>query len=408
MTEKVLNVGVIGIGNIGSVHASRIFSGSIPGMKLAALCDTDAAKREQLKAQYPSVPVFADASDLFTSGLADAVIIAAPHYFHPPLAIEAFRTGHHVLTEKPAGITTQSVREMTAAAQESGKQFGIMFNQRTDPLFRKARELVQSGALGVPKRLVWIVTNWYRTQAYYDSGNWRATWNGEGGGVLLNQAPHNLDLWQWIFGMPSRLRAFCSVGKYHKINVEDDVTIYAEYENGATATFITTTGEAPGTNRLEISGDLGKLVLEDGVLRWHKLSAPERDFCFTAKESFYLPEISQEEFRETAPEGHPQILADFAAACLNGTAMLSPGADGLNELSISNAAYLSSWEDRTVTLPLNAEDEARFKEHLLNRCKEESGQGESTKSSTPLKASGDAKEDNTQKSSYSERWQVRW
>lgn len=399
MTEKVLRVGIIGIGNIGSVHAACIYAGRVPGMKLAALCDIDEAKCGRLKARYPDVSVFTDASELFASGIADAVIIAAPHYFHPPLAIEAFRTGHHVLTEKPAGVMTGSVRKMAEAAKQSGKRFGIMFNQRTDPLFRKARELLQSGALGVPKRLVWIVTNWYRTQAYYDSGDWRATWNGEGGGVLLNQAPHNIDLWQWIFGMPCRVRAFCGVGKYHNINVEDDVTIYAEYENGATASFITTTGEAPGTNRLEISGDLGKLVLEDSVLRLYRLSEPERTFCFTSKESSYLPEITREEFRASAPEGHPLILADFAAACLYDAPMLAPGEDGLNELSISNAAYLSSWEDRTVTLPLSCEDEARFEAHIARLREKEAERGMLTK---------DKNTQDISQTSYSERWKVRW
>lgn len=412
--EPFLRVGIIGVGNIGSVHAACIAAGKIPGMRLAALCDTDGSKRARLAQQYPDVPVFADASALLASGLADAVILSTPHYFHPPLAIEAFRTGHHVLTEKPAGVATGRVREMIAAAQQSGKRFGIMFNQRTDPLFRKARELVQSGALGVPKRLVWLVTNWYRTQAYYDSGDWRATWNGEGGGVLLNQAPHNLDLWQWIFGMPCRVRAFCGVGKYHNIRVEDDATIYAEYENGATAVFITTTGELPGTNRLEISGDLGKLVLEDGVLRLCRLSVPERSFCFSVKENSGLPEMTEEEFRAPAPEGHALILADFAAACLTGAPMLSPGEDGLFQLSLSNAAYLSSWENRTVTLPLCPQEEEKFEAHLARLCKEERTASVNNLGCGPTGASaGTQPADNPgggpdTQLSYEDRWKVRW
>ncbi len=222
---------------------------------------------------------FTNAGEMLDSGLVDAVLIALPHYDHPVYAQKnVFERKIHVLTEKPSGVFARQVREMNEAADRSGVKFGIMFNQRTNPIYIKAREIVKSGLLGEPKRLVWIITNWYRTQAYYDSGTWRASWNGEGGGVLLNQAPHNLDLWQWIFGMPKRVRAFCSVGKYHNINVEDDVTIYGEYDNGATATFITTTGEAPGTNRLEISGDCGKIIIEDGRLKWWRLSVPERAF----------------------------------------------------------------------------------------------------------------------------------
>lgn len=175
-------------------------------------------------ANLPGTPQFTDYRQLLNSGLIDAVIIATPHYLHPPIAIEAFGHGLHVMTEKPAGVYTAQVQEMNQAAKESGKVFGIMYNQRTNPLFQEMRQIVKSGRLGELKRSVWIITNWYRTQAYYNSGSWRATWEGEGGGVLLNQCPHNLDLWQWIFGMPSRIRGFCQYGRWHDIEVEDEVT----------------------------------------------------------------------------------------------------------------------------------------------------------------------------------------
>lgn len=306
--------------------------------------------------------------------------------------IECFKRGIHVMTEKPAGVYARQVREMNETADKAGVKFAIMFNQRTNPIFAKAREIVQSGELGQPKRLVWIVTNWYRTQAYYNSGSWRATWNGEGGGVLLNQAPHNLDLWQWIFGMPKRIRAFCSAGKYHNIDVEDDVTIYGEYENGATAVFISTTGEAPGTNRLEISGDKGKLVLEDGKLKWWKLAVPEREFCFTSKEGFCTPETSYEEFTAEEPDGHPILLENFAEAILEGAELTADGREGIKSLSISNAAYISSWTDSWAEIPT---DEALFEEHLLELCRKEKNKAKvSENADTPQ--------------GLSERWKVRW
>ena len=202
---------------------------------------------------------FSDYHEMFASGLIDAVLIATPHYLHPTIAIDGFAAGLHVLTEKPAGVYTNQVQMMNDAAKASDRVFGIMYNQRTNPQFQKIREIIKSGRLGECKRLIWIITNWYRTQAYYDSGTWRATWAGEGGGVLINQCPHNLDLWQWMFGMPTRVRATCHYGKWHNIEVEDEVTAYAEYANGASAVFITTTGEAPGTNRLEVTGDRGKV-----------------------------------------------------------------------------------------------------------------------------------------------------
>lgn len=390
----VLKVGVVGIGNIGSVHAETIYSGKIEGMTLAALCDTDPEKRQWLKEKYPTVPVFASHTEMLDSGLTDTVIISAPHKFHPPIAEDAFRAGMNVISEKPAGVDVKTVEKMYAEARKSGKTFGIMFNQRTDPLFNKAREIIRDGRLGKPKRLVWIITNWYRSQAYYDSGSWRATWNGEGGGVLLNQAPHNLDVMQWLFGMPQSVRAVCNEGKYHNIPVEDDATLFMEYDGGAVATFITTTGEYPGTNRLEISGDRGKIVIEQGVLRFWSLSEPEREYCFNA-EGRPLPTLSEEKYESSEVSGHMLILKNFAAHVLHGEPLIAPGYDGVNELSISNAAYLSSWTGRKISLPFSDEDKEQFLS-LLNEKRANEKAVEKT-----------VKEE-AKSSSYKKRWQVQW
>ena len=289
----------------------------------------------------------------------DAVLIATPHYLHPTIGIEAFAANVHVLSEKPIGVYTKQVLELYEAAKKSDRVFGIMYNQRTNPLYQKVREIVQSGQLGELKRCVWIITNWYRTQAYYNSGGWRATWKGEGGGVLTNQCPHNLDLWQWMFGMPSKVRGFCYNGKYHDIEVEDDVTAYAEYANGATATFITTTGEFPGTNRLEISGDLGKIVVENDKITYTKLLSPEREYCFSSTEGFKGPEsevVDLDIKRDPAKlYEHAGITQNFTNAILHGEQLLSPGLEGINGLQISNAVYLSSWLDKTIELPVDPE-----------------------------------------------------
>ena len=389
--EKI-RLGIIGVGNMGSGHLQNVIDGKCPKVEITAVADIDTKKLEKAKKKLPTLACFDSTEKMLDSGLIDAALIAVPHYDHPKYAIECFKRGIHVMTEKPAGVYAGQVRKMNEAAEKAGVKFGIMFNQRTNPIYKKAREIVQSGALGKPKRLVWIITNWYRTQAYYDSGSWRATWNGEGGGVLLNQAPHNLDLWQWIFGMPKKIRAFCAAGKYHNIDVEDDVTIYGEYENGATATFISTTGEAPGTNRLEISGDLGKLVLEDGKLKWWKLKVPEREFCFTSKEGFMCPEMTYEEYSEEAPDGHSTVLENFAEAILDGAELIANGREGLNSLSISNAAYLSSWTDNWAEIPT---DEKLFESCLAKLCGNES-----------IKKNSSENSDN--ENSLNERWKVRW
>jgi predicted dehydrogenase len=246
--EKV-RMGVIGIGNMGSAHAKSIADGIISGMVLSAIADISPERLEWASQNLPKgIALFNDADNLIKSGLVDAIIVSTPHYYHPPLAIKGFENGLHVLIEKPAGVYTMQVRQMNEIAEKSGKVFAMMFNQRTNCIFRKMKEIVSSGELGRIKRTNWIITDWYRSQSYYDSGSWRATWAGEGGGVLLNQCPHNLDLWQWICGMPSKIQAFCHEGKWHDIEVEDDVTAYAEYPNGATGVFVTSTADTPGTN----------------------------------------------------------------------------------------------------------------------------------------------------------------
>lgn len=361
-----VKVGIIGIGNIGSAHASAVYSGEVNGMKLAALCDIDQAKLSVLKEKYPSVPMFLNAEEMMKSGLVDAVIISVPHYGHPPLAIMAFSHGLHVITEKPGGVSCSEVKKMIAAAKTSGKVFGVMFNQRNNSLFAYAKELVASGKLGDIKRSVWIITNWYRKQCYYDSGSWRATWSGEGGGVLLNQAPHNLDIWQWICGMPSAIRAECNVGKYHNIEVEDEATIFADYPNGATGVFITSTGDYPGTNRLEISGTKGKIVIENGKLSFSSFLYDEKDFRMMPENAQNPIEVT--EIYDKPYNGHVDILKNFTRAILFGEPLLAPGEDSLKELTISNAAYLSSWTDQKICLPI---DDSLF-DSLLRKKIEES------------------------------------
>lgn len=385
-----IRAAVIGYGGIGSAHTACIARGEVAGMSLAAVCDVDGAKLTVAAERFPGVRCVADYHALL-DGSVDAVVIAVPHPMHSEIAVDCLCAGVHVLTEKPIDISVTAAERAVRAAKESGCIFAAMLNQRMSPIFQRAREIVQSGALGEMKRTVWIITNWYRTQHYYDSGDWRATWKGEGGGVLLNQAPHNLDLWQWICGMPERLQAYCDVARYHRIEVEDDATLMTRYPNGATGLFITSTGEYPGTNRLEISGDLGKLVLEEGVLKWWKLRSSEREVRWHSDSSMpKMPYDYTEERFEDGPQ-HRGILQNFANAILRGEPLISPGADGLNELMLSNAAYLSQWTGNVpVTLPL---DGARF-DALLR---------EHAASSVPHEALAKIPD-----GTYEDRWQTRW
>lgn len=391
--KKVLRIGVIGVGNIGFVHGSCIFKGAVKGAVLGAVCDRKEHLRQEFAGCFPGVPFYSDHRQLLQDPNIDAVIVSVPHPSHSNIAIDAFRAGKHVLVEKPMDISLSKGKALCKAAKESGKTFGIMFNQRTGNLFAKAREIVSSGQLGQLKRSVWIITNWYRTQHYYDSGIWRATWSGEGGGVLVNQAPHQLDLWQWICGMPEQITAFCTEAKYHRIEVEDDAAIFARFPGGAEGVFITSTGEYPGTNRLEISGSKGKLVLENGKLKWWQLRDDEREFCFASDASFaHIPMDYVEIEEKDEKHGHQKILQNFTNAILHGEPLLAPGYDGINGLAIQNAAYLSAWKGNVpIALP---PDEAEY-DDLLH--KKQAG--------STISAAGAQEAKRTE---YSERWQINW
>ena len=352
-----VRLGIIGVGNMGSGHAANILAGKCPEIELTAVADRREARRQWAKDTLPEgTAIFEEGSDLIQSGLCDAVHICTPHYQHPTLAMEAFAAGLHVMCEKPAGVYTKAVREMNEAAEKSGKVFAMMFNQRTNCVYRKMHEMVHSGQLGELKRVNWIITDWYRTQIYYDSGDWRATWEGEGGGVLLNQCPHQLDLLQWICGLPKTVQAFCQEGKWHDIEVEGDVTAYLQFANGATGVFVTTTGDAPGTNRFEVTGTLGKLVCENDKLTFWKLAQDEREFCRTATEGFAQPQCQQVEV-ETDGENlqHVGVLNAFAGKILHGTPLVAEGTEGLGGLTLSNAMHLSSWLGRAVDIPFDEE-----------------------------------------------------
>ncbi|MFC4301878.1 Gfo/Idh/MocA family protein [Cohnella boryungensis] len=364
--DKV-RIGIVGLGNMGTGHAQYLIEGQVEGAILTAVSDIGEERLALARQRWgDGVRVYASALEMYRSGEIDGVLLCTPHYDHPRQAIEAFECGLHVLVEKPAGVYTMQVREMNEAAARSGKVYGIMYNQRANPLYAKLKELVSSGELGEIRRTNWIITDWYRPQAYYNSGGWRATWAGEGGGVLINQDPHQLDLWQWTTGlMPVRMRAFCSFGKHRDIEVENDVTTYVEYENGATGVFVTSTYECPGTNRYEISADRGKIVIEDDKMTFWRLRQAESEFNRTNTQAFAQPECWKFEIPISAGgTRHKDITQNWTNAIRLGTPLLAPGEEGIRGLMLSNAMLLSTWMDDWVKLPI---DEPLFYEKLQER-----------------------------------------
>ena len=393
---KEVRTAVVGIGNMGTAHARCIMDGEIPGLCLAAVCDVRPERLRWAEEHWPGAARHADWHALLApeAGV-DAVIIAVPHPLHCEMALAFLEAGKHVLSEKPLDVRLSRARLAVEAGERNGRVFAVMFNQRTDPLFLRAREIVRSPEFGEIRRSTWLVTNWFRTQAYYESGTWRATWTGEGGGVLVNQAPHNLDLWQWLCGMPSRLTAHVCFSRHHRIEVEDDATLLADYPNGATGVFAVTTGEYPGTNRLEIDGTRGKLVLEDGTLRHWRLAEDVREVIAASPEHSPRIPMTCEEWRpaEKGP-AHDGVLRNFARAILEGEPLIAPARDALNELSMVCAAYLSAWQGEiSVALP---PDGAQY-EAMLDERQAASALRQPAGADSPAP---DGR--------YSDRWHVRW
>lgn len=383
MSSKV-RYGIIGLGKMGSTHAKKLIKGRDKNGVLTAACDIAPDRLEWARKNLKEVPLYSDYKQLIASKDVDAIIVATPHYLHPVIGIEVLNGGKHLLSEKPVGVYTMAVKELIAVAKSKPKLvFGVMYNQRTNPLYRKAKDLIESGELGEIKRINWIITNWYRPQAYYDQGGWRGTWEGEGGGVLINQCPHQLDLFCWLGGMPKLVSAHCKIGVGRKISVENDVTFYTEYESGASGVFVTSTHDYPGTNRLEISGDGGKLVIEQNLLKekltFHKLSVKESEFNAINKK--FMPFIPMRKhvkktgwIKNSIVLGligqHTNIIRNFSLAVLGKATLIAPGEDGINGLSLSNAAYLSTWLNRPVELPI---DEDEFFSELQKQIEKEKG-----------------------------------
>ncbi|MBU0478515.1 Gfo/Idh/MocA family oxidoreductase [bacterium] len=365
---KNVRIGVIGTGGMASLHMNNIKK--TENAELTAVCDVDLGKAKTAGKKY-NCKVFSDHKELLKGKVCDAVMIVTPHYFHTTIGTDALNAGHHVLVEKPISVHKADCERLIAAHKKNKKLiFAAMFNMRTDPHYKKIKQLIDSGELGELIRVTWIITNWFRTNAYFASGSWRATWKGEGGGVLLNQCPHQLDLFQWLCGMPKKVYGFCSIGKRHDIEVEDEVTAYMEYKNGATGVFITSTGEAPGTNRLEIAGERGKVVLENDTLTFIRNEVPANKFINTSKQIFATPDVWNITIPVKDNGGqHAEILQNFVDAILKGEKLIAPAEEGIHSVELGNAILYSSMTDKPVEMPLNSKAYEKMLKELIRKSK---------------------------------------
>ncbi len=348
-----LRLGLIGLGNIGRHHANYLLEGKVPRCALTAVCTTTAAKLEPYASR--GLATWTDAQALIRSGTVDAILIATPHYDHAPLGIAALEAGLHVMVEKPiAAHKADAERLLAAAARHPRQVFAGMFQLRMEPRYQELRRLITSGELGTLVRVNWINTDWFRTEAYYASGGWRATWAGEGGGVLLNQCLHNLDVLTWLLGPPQSVRGFAQLGRFHQIEVEDQITVHLEWPGRVQGVFVASTGEAPGTNRLELVGSRGKVVMEDGRMRFYQNAVDMLEFSRTTTGGFTKPDLTEIPIPfENATDPHAQLMRNFTAAVLDGADLIAPGAAGLHSLELANAAVYSSLMEKTLALPMD-------------------------------------------------------
>lgn len=358
-----VKTGIIGLGSMGNAHLNSI--GQLNNGVVTAVCDIDPERLVPLRGRK-DIRTFTDPDRFFAEADMEAVLVATPHYDHPPLGIRALRSGRHLLVEKPVGVHKNAVEPLLAeAAAHPELKTAVMFNQRTIPAHRKIKQLIENGELGRITRINWIISDWFRTQTYYNSGGWRATWAGEGGGVLLNQCPHQLDLMQWFFGMPKRILAMGAIGKYHDIEVEDELTALLEYPDGATGVFVASTGEAPGTNRLEITCDRGKLVYEGGVIRFFRNEVPVSKFSAETELRFGTPDCWDVTIPAAGvnPVQHRDILENFFKVIRQGGEPVAPLAEGLRSLELGNAMLMAALKKREVVLPLDGDEfEAMLRE----------------------------------------------
>jgi predicted dehydrogenase len=355
---EIVRLGIVGLGNMGRAHLGNIRAGKVPGLKVTALCESSGTLPDLQEGEHG----YKDVSAMINSGHIDAILICTPHFSHTTIGIEALGKGLHVLVEKPISVHKADCERLIAAHTDKTKIFAAMFNMRTNATFRKVKELIDSGEIGAVRRVHWEVTNWFRTNYYYATGGWRGTWKGEGGGVLMNQCPHNLDLFQWLFGMPQRVRGFCQFGRFHQVEVEDDVTAVLQYDNGTTATFVTSTGEAPGRNVLEISAEQGRLTVTDGTkIHFQRNRKPMSQFCMEAEAAFAMPENWHIDIPvDTTGGQHVEILQNFANAILKGEKLLSPAEEGIYSVELANAILLSTWQDKTIEFPMSSADYERI------------------------------------------------
>ncbi len=372
---KDVRFGIVGMGVQGSLYANILTGIPLPYMPpikkpegcILTAVSSRSEKAKDFASHLPNVAFYNNWKEMIDSDLCDAIIITVPHFIHHEIAIYALRAGKHVLCEKPMGIRASDVQEVARVKNEAGDlAFGIIFNQRTNNVFRQLKEIISSGELGEMRRFNWICNNWWRPDSYYQSNEWRGTWTGEGGGITVNQIPHQLDLWLMLCGEPNRIYSVNRYGCHRDIAVENDVTITAEYANGATAVFVACTHDPLGTDRLEIDFSKGKVVVENSnqatIYRFKQTeedwnaSLTMRDHMIKRQNPEELYEVEELTHAATYGTEYVEIFENFASHILCKEPLIATLADGLKEVQLANSIQLSGWTKQPVNNPCKPEE----------------------------------------------------
>ena len=348
MSERTVRFAVVGFGSIGRTHFRTISGTAVPDGLVTALVT------RQSDGLPDGIEVFRDVDTLLDAGVADVVVVATPTMDHEETSRKVLTTGCHLVVEKPMAMTVLGARRIIDA-RPSEAVAAVMLNQRYHGTYRRIREIVKGGLLGRIHRFSWIMTAWYRPNAYFAVSSWRGTWPGEGGGALLNQGIHNLDILQWILGLPASVYARAGFGKFHSIDVEDEVTALFEYDDGLSGVLVVSTGEAPGTNRFEIVGDRGTLVFEADTIRLAMTDRNVSEHRATSRDLFESPNFTeQREVPAATANQHAEVFNDVVGAVSEGRPVATPLEDGVASIELANAILVSAWEDRRVDLPVDA------------------------------------------------------
>jgi predicted dehydrogenase len=361
-------MGIIGLGAMGKSHAE--IAATTEEMCLKAVCDSDPSVAKSI-AEKTGARAFRNAADLIGSCMVDAVIVAVPHPFHARLAISALEAGLGVLCEKPMAVTVMEADRMLEAAQRTKAPLSIMFQHRSNGIFQTAKRIIDEGRLGTLYRTC-LISTCFRSQAYYDSASWRATWAGEGGGVTINQAPHDLDMFTWLGGLPGLVRAR-SATRRHDIECEDEVSAILEYPSGAEGYLHFSTNEVPGQNLMEFRGETGRLIIEGGKIRLETSRQGIQEFNDQTRDMWGCPAFAPEDVDpDPTPSSHARIITNFVRHMLKGEPLLMPPEEGLRSMEMINALILGGRTGEPVSIPVDRTRYERFMEELRRGSKPKS------------------------------------